>query len=223
MSSETLGLKDTTIGKKAVMAITGFMMLGFVLIHMLGNLQVFLPPHEGVYALDAYAEKLHALGPLLWVARLVLIGAVAGHIWAAISLTKLNRAARGPVGYRVKHDIATSYAAKVMPIGGVVILAFLVYHLLHLTLGVVGPYEEHHVHQNVINGFSNPVVAGMYVVAQLALALHLYHGAWSFLQTVGASHPRYNRLRKIGATGFAAIVAIGNISIPVAIAAGLVS
>ena len=223
--NKALTLYQTTIGKKAVMAITGAIMLGFVLMHMLGNLQVFSPPvvlADGttVYALDEYAAFLRSLGGILWVARLVLIGAIIAHTVAAISLVQQNRAARSS-RYRVKQDLATSYAAKMMPWAGIAILLFLLYHLAHLTFHWTGP-EAASLHQRVLASFQSAPIAGLYIAAQLALGVHIFHGAWSFLQSLGVSHPRYNALRKKAAIGFTLIVCGGNIAIPVAILSGIV-
>lgn len=220
MSTKALTFYGTTIGKKAVMAVSGFMLLGFVLAHMAGNLQIFLGPA----AINGYSEFLHSMPGVLWGARLFLLAMIVAHIASAVMLTRQNRAAR-PVAYRRKaNDLATSYAARVMPYTGLVLLLFIVYHLLHLTVGVVGPEFTHlKPYENVVAGFSIPWLAGFYIVAQLCLAFHLYHGAWSLFQTLGASHPRYNGLRKKAAVGLTAIIAIGNISIPVSVLAGWVS
>jgi succinate dehydrogenase / fumarate reductase cytochrome b subunit len=222
MSERTLTFIDTTIGKKVVMAVSGVVLLGFVLGHMLGNIQIF----AGRETLDAYAAFLHSLGGGLWAARVVLLAAVGAHIWAAISLVQANKAAR-PVGYKMKKDAATTYAAKMMPIGGMVVLFFILYHLAHMTLGVVGPYPngeyvQANVYDNLVTGFQNPAVSGVYIVANVFLGLHLYHGAWSFMQTLGLAHPRLNPKRKQFATAFAVIVAGGNILIPLAVLGGLV-
>jgi succinate dehydrogenase / fumarate reductase cytochrome b subunit len=195
---------------------------------MLGNLQV-MPFLGGREALNKYAEFLHSLPGLLWVARLTLLAAVGAHIWAAVSLTNQNRKAR-PNRYHVKHSAATTYAAKTMIFGGLIIALFLVYHLAHLTLGLVGPGDMTAKHDGridlfsrVVLGFQNPAISGLYILANLALGLHLFHGVWSMLQTLGANHRKYNALRKALAAGVAVVVAGGNIAIPVAVMAGIVS
>lgn len=206
----------SSIGKKVVMAVTGVVLFGFVIGHLLGNLQVYLGPE----ALNHYAEALRNLGPLLWIARGGLLVAVALHIWAAYSLTMMNRVAR-PEGYREKEHRESTYASRTMRWSGVLLLLFIVYHLLHMTFGTVHPdFVAGDVYHNFIVGFRQTLVSAFYIVAMLALGLHLYHGAWSFLQTLGLSHPRYNHLRHAFATLLAVIVVVGNISMPLAVMAG---
>lgn len=220
MSGQTLALKDTTIGKKAVMAVTGVIMVGFVFTHMAGNLQAY----AGRETFNAYAAFLHGMPGVLWVARIVLLAAVALHVWAAISLVRLNRAAR-PVRYRTQQTLVTTYAAKVMPIGGLVILLFLIFHLMHLTLGAVPGVEFRgwqDAYFNFVSGFQNPMISGVYIIANLFLGMHLFHGVWSMMQTLGLSHPRHNGLRKKAAMGLAIIVAGANISFPIAVLAGVI-
>lgn len=208
----------SSVGKKVVMALTGAILFGFVIAHMLGNLQVYLGPTK----LDEYGAALRKLPALLWAARLVLLGAVGAHIWSAVTLTRLSQVAR-PQGYRkVEHDSST-YASRTMRWGGVILALFVVYHLLHFTTGTVHPqFVEGQVNHNFVTGFRVPWVSGFYIVAMLALGLHLYHGVWSMLQTLGLSHPRYDHLRHALATLVAAAVVIGNISFPVAVLTGLV-
>jgi succinate dehydrogenase / fumarate reductase cytochrome b subunit len=206
----------SSIGKKVVMAVTGVILFGFVIAHMLGNLQVFLGPA----VLNAYAESLRHLGALLWAARLGLLVAVALHIWSAYSLTRMNQAAR-PVGYREKEHRESTYASRTMRWSGVLLLLFIVYHLLHMTFGTVHPdFVKGDVYHNFIVGFRSIGVSVFYIVAMLALGLHLYHGVWSFLQTLGLSHPRYNHLRHAFATLVTVMVVAGNIAMPVAVMAG---
>lgn len=213
-------LLSSSIGRKWIMAVTGLVLFGFVLGHMTGNLLVYLGPE----ALNEYGEFLREFlhGAGLWVARAALLAAVALHIWAAIGLSLENAAAR-PVGYRrVRHESST-YASRTMIWGGPILALFIVYHLLHFTTGQAHPSFVHgDVYHNVIVGFSNPIVVGVYVIAMLALGLHLYHGVWSMLQTMGLSHPRYDAMRKTAAAAFAAVVVAGNVSMPVAILTGIV-
>jgi succinate dehydrogenase / fumarate reductase cytochrome b subunit len=206
----------SSIGMKVVMALTGVILFGFVIAHMLGNLQVYLGPT----ALNTYAENLRHLGALLWLARGVLLVSVLLHIWSATALTLMNRAAR-PAGYREKEHRESTYASRTMRWSGVLLLLFIVYHLLHLTFGTVHPdFVAGDVYHNFIVGFRPALVSGFYILAMLALGLHLYHGVWSFLQTLGLSHPRYNHLRHAFATLVTVIVVAGNISMPVAVMAG---
>jgi succinate dehydrogenase / fumarate reductase cytochrome b subunit len=213
------GLLASSIGKKAVMAVTGFVLFGFVVGHMLGNLQVYL----GAHAMNEYARLLRELlhGTGLWIVRGVLLACVALHIWAAASLTLANRAAR-PVGYRSQQWTESSYASRTMRWSGVILLLFIVYHLMHLTLGNVHPsFEEGNAYHNFIAGFQQPLASAFYIAAMLCLGLHLYHGVWSMLQTLGLSHPRYDRLRHAFATLISVVVVAGNISFPLAVLAGL--
>jgi succinate dehydrogenase / fumarate reductase, cytochrome b subunit len=208
----------STIGRKLVMAVTGLVLFGFVVGHMLGNLQVFLGPEK----LNAYAHLLKSMGSMLWMVRLGLLAAVALHAWSATTLTLSNWRAR-PVGYRRTRYLEATYASRTMVWGGPLLATFVVYHLLHLTVGSAHPgFDPTDVYGNVVRGFSVWPVAAVYIVAMLALGLHLYHGVWSMLQTVGLSHPRYDGLRTVFSTVFAVVVAVGNISIPVAILTGVV-
>jgi succinate dehydrogenase / fumarate reductase cytochrome b subunit len=209
----------SSIGKKVVMAVTGLALFGFVIAHMVGNLQVYLGPE----VLNAYAKALRDLGPLLWVARIGLLVAVALHIWAAYTLTLMNRAAR-PVGYREKEHRESTYASRTMRWSGVLLALFIVYHLMHLTWGSAHPDFNHSgdVYHNFVVGFRPVLVTGVYVVAMLFLGLHLYHGVWSLMQTLGLSHPRYDTLRHAFAALVAVVVVVGNISMPVAVLAGWV-
>lgn len=219
---KALTLFDTTIGKKAVMAVTGLILFGFLIGHMLGNLQIYLGPD----ALNGYAEKLHSLAPVLWGTRIVIGISIVLHMWMVIDLYARSLAAR-PVGYRVTRSVATNYAAKAMWLSGIIILLFVLYHLAHFTFpGIsMGNYEHDthgQVYLNVVNGFSVPWVSGLYIAAQLALWAHLYHGAWSLLQSLGLSHPRYNDPSRGIAKLIATVIVLGNISIPVAVLAGIV-
>lgn len=208
----------SSIGKKVVMAVTGFLLFGFVVAHMLGNLQVYLGPAAINEYGEALREMLHGAG--LWVARGGLLVAALLHVWAAWSLTRMNRKAR-PRGYRQKEHRESTYASRTMRWSGVIVLLFVVYHLLHFTWGNVHPdFIPGDVYHNFVVGFRQVVPSVFYIVAMLCLGLHLYHGLWSFLQTLGLSHPRYNNLRHAFATLVTVAVVVGNISFPVAVLAG---
>jgi succinate dehydrogenase / fumarate reductase, cytochrome b subunit len=218
----------STLGLKAVMAVTGLLLFGFVIAHMLGNLQLYM----GAPTFNHYGNTLQSMGELLWLARLGLLAAVVGHIASAAALVKRSRAAR-PVAYK-KHALQSpDYAARTMRFGGLIVFLFIVYHLLHLTAGVVHPdfvhYEaaagggvEGDAFHNVVAGFQVWWVSLFYVVAQVALGLHLAHGAWSGLRTLGLDNPRYDGLVRKGALAFAALITIGNCSIPLAVLFGIV-
>jgi succinate dehydrogenase / fumarate reductase cytochrome b subunit len=209
---------DEYVGKKAIMAVSGLVLFGFVIGHLLGNLQVFLGPE----VLNAYGEFLRANPGLLWGTRIVVLAAVLMHIWAAISLTNARRAAR-PVAYKRWEARDSTYSSRTMMMSGPLVAVYIVYHLLHLTLGTVHPsFEEGDVYGNLVSGLANPVVAAAYIVAMVMLGLHLRHGMWSMFQSIGISHPVHTpRLKALAALVAAAIVA-GYISIPLAILAGVV-
>ena len=209
----------SSIGKKVVMAVSGLVLFGYVVVHMIGNLQVYLGPE----ALNSYAESLRKVPALLWALRVGLLVAVALHIWSAWSLTRMNRQAR-PVGYRERANRASTYASRTMRWSGVILLLFVIYHLLHFTFGprVVHPhFVPGDVYHNFITGFQHPLVSAFYILATLALGLHMYHGVWSMVQTVGLSHPRYNSFRQAFAAAVTAVVVAANISFPVAVLTGL--
>lgn len=218
---KTLTLYDTTIGKKAVVAVSGAVLYGFVIVHMLGNLQVFLGP--SVY--NAYAASLKATAPLLWGVRLTLIVALVAHVVTTLSLVARSAGAR-PVGYRLQRHSATSYAAITMRYGGPALALYVLFHLAHFTFpGIaMGHYTHSHtdVYANFVNGFSVPWVTAIYIAAQVFLGLHLYHGSWSMLQTLGASHPRYNGIIRLIPQALGLGVATGNIIMPLAVLAGVV-
>lgn len=213
------------LAKKVVMALTGIALFGFVLVHMLGNTKMYF----GEEAFNAYAEGLRTFGKpflghgqALWIARIGLIAAALLHIWSAWELTLLNRRAR-PVGYVRRETVQASYASRTMRWGGVIILLFIVYHLLHLTFGTVhASFDKSNPFQNVVEGFQNPVVSAFYILANVVLAFHLYHGLWSLFQSLGWNHPSYKNLRRHFATTFALIVTAGNVSFPLAVLAGIV-
>jgi succinate dehydrogenase / fumarate reductase cytochrome b subunit len=213
-------LVDSSVGKKVVMAGSGIILFGFVVAHMIGNLQAYLGPE----AMNGYAvwlrELLHGAG--LWIARLVLLAAVALHIWSATLLTLENWRAR-PVGYRMVRHERSTYASRTMVWSGPILALFVIYHIAHFTLGSVHPaFVPGNVYHNVVTGFQQPLVSAFYILAMLALGLHLYHGAWSMLQTLGVNHPRYNALRQAVAVLFAFALVAGNISFPLAVLSGLV-
>jgi succinate dehydrogenase / fumarate reductase cytochrome b subunit len=221
-----VALWRTVIGKKVVMAVTGVVLVAFVIVHMLGNLKIFSGPDE----INAYSRFLREVGSpglsyeqLLWVVRIVLLVCVTLHITAAIQLTRMSWAAR-PVGYTRKRDVETTFAARMMRWGGVLLAIFIVFHIMHFTLGAVGfspgQFKDLHVYQNVVAGFSVWPVAVFYIVAMGALCLHLDHGIWSMLQTLGWSSTRNTRTLKILSRVVAIVVFAGFVLVPVAVMAG---
>jgi succinate dehydrogenase / fumarate reductase cytochrome b subunit len=211
---------QTTVGKKVIMAVTGVLLFGFVVGHLLGNLQIFLPPEK----INNYAATLRAHPALLWIARITLLVAVFFHMWSSFQLWLLQREAR-PVSYVKKVNLHSTYASRTMAWSGPIILAFVVFHLLHLTFGAVHPggrFETHNVYNNVVTGFQVWPVSLFYIIAMIMLCYHLYHGLWSMFQTLGISHPVYTPILRVLAKIVAILIAAGNISIPVAILAGII-
>lgn len=221
---QALTLSDTTVGKKILMAVTGVVYVGFVIGHMLGNLKVY----QGRAHFNQYAEGLRTIGApffgsgqLLWIARIILIISIFIHITLAAQLTLRSRAAR-TVGYARYDSLVFSYASRTMLWGGIIILLFIVYHLLHFTFGSVHPsFIPGDAYHNFITGFQQWPVSIIYIAAMIPLGFHLYHGVWSALQTFGANNPRYNRLRRPLAGALALIVVLANISFPLAVLAGV--
>jgi succinate dehydrogenase / fumarate reductase cytochrome b subunit len=210
----------STIGRKVVMAVTGLVLFGFVVGHLVGNLTLYLGPE----AIDGYSRFLHTFlhGGGLWVARLVLLTCAVLHIWSASSLTLDSWAAR-PVGYKRWKAKDSTYASRTMRWGGVILLLFIVFHILNLTLGHFDPgYAAGDVYDNVVHAFRQWPVSVFYIVAMLALGLHLDHGVWSMCQTLGLGHPRYKAWARAAARGFALLIVIGNCSFPIAVLAGWV-
>lgn len=219
-----LALSRSLIGKKVIMAVTGVLLLGFLAGHMYGNLKAFQgPDHFNAYAagLRTFGTPLFGRAHLLWVARVILLISIFAHIWAAYAVTRASWAAR-PVGYQRLEPVETTYAARTMRWGGVVILLFVIYHLLDLTFGRANPgFVPGDVYHNLIASFQRPLVSGFYIAAMLILSLHLYHGIFSAFQTLGVNHPNYNHLRRGVALGVTVIVIVGFISVPAAVLAGI--
>jgi succinate dehydrogenase / fumarate reductase, cytochrome b subunit len=209
---------ESTIGKKAIMAVTGLILFGFLIAHMLGNLQIFL----GREVMDHYAETLHGNPPLLWTARVILLISAVLHIWASIQLSMIKNEAR-PVGYYKRANVSSSWASRSMMFSGPIIAIFVIFHLLHLTTGTIHPhFVELHAYENLVSGFLVIPFALAYIVAMIFIGFHLSHGIWSMFQSVGLSHPRYTPAIKKFAAIFSWILIAGFISVPVAVLARLV-
>ena len=223
-----LTLWSSTIGKKIVMSLTGIVMMTFVLVHTYGTLKIF----KGAQAFNDYAVWLREVGHpflphggALWITRIALLGAVSLHMLAAWQVTRRSWAAR-PIRYEEKEPVLSTYASRTIRWGGVVIALFVVYHVLHFTFGTVGygpgGYSSTSVYRNVVIGFSVWYVSAFYILAQLFLGLHWYHGGWSILHTLGVATAWGDRV--YGAVGglIALGVTLGNISVPVAVLTGLI-
>lgn len=221
-------LTRSTIGKKVIMAVTGMIWVGFLLFHMYGNLKVF----QGAVYFNEYSEGLRHLGHpifgtqhLLWVARLVLLGAVLLHIWAALDLTRAVRRAR-PANYAVKKHVRADYAAITIRYGGAAIFFFLLYHLAHFTLGI-RPVHPDFIHgdayHNLVVGFQNPVNVVLYLVALVAVGLHLYHGSWSMFQTLGLNNQKYDSSLRGLALALGLLIPLGFALTPLSVLFGFVT
>jgi len=208
------------VGKKMVMAVTGVILTLFVIGHLVGNLLVFAGP--GPYNDYSYFLK-HRIIELLWIARAGLFVSLVLHVVAAIQVSLANRRAR-PIGYAVKKDIETSYAARTMAWSGPLLFLYIVYHLMMFTFLTTGPgYSPTDVYRNVVLSFQVPAISAIYAVSMVLLGLHLYHGAWSMLQTLGAGAPGYHPLRRAAAPLFAGTITLAYILIPAAVLFGWIS
>ena len=208
------------VGKKVVMGITGLIGIGFVVLHSLGNLLVFRGPD----AINSYSHFLKSTGELLWTLRIVLIVAVILHVIAAVQLTRQSRAAR-PIGY-VKHEAqAATIPSRTMRWGGALLLVFIVVHILHFTTGTIRPagvFSSEDVYANIVASFRVWWVALFYVIAMIALGLHLFHGAWSSMRSIGVSPPSPRPLHRKLSLAIAVLVWAAFTAIPVAVFSGIV-
>ncbi len=222
----------SAVGKKWVMAVSGVLIIGFALAHMIGNLKMFLPDVDGIPDIDIYAEALRSLfSPIvphhvmLWLMRTGLIVAVLLHVHAAYSLTVMNHRARSVDYHSPRSYVAANYASRTMRWSGTIFLAFLLFHLADFTLGVqpAAPdvWEHGEVYANFVASFQRPLVTAFYVLAVTLLGVHLFHGAWSMFQSVGINHPRFNAARRVFAIAVSALITVGFAIPPLFIAFGL--
>lgn len=216
----------SSIGKKIIVAITGGILVGFIVGHLLGNLQIFFGPDY----INSYAEKLRSLGVLLWVIRVFLLVVVVLHIYFTIRLAIDNRRARG-VSYAKKEHVKATLASRSMALSGLLLLAFIIYHIAHFTVQVadprfallkMDPLNRHDVYSMMVYGFQNILVSGVYIVAMFLLALHLSHGSSSFFQSLGLNDKNLTPKLARGARIFAWLIFAGYVSIPLAVLTGLV-
>jgi succinate dehydrogenase / fumarate reductase cytochrome b subunit len=222
MTTTTLTLTQTTVGKKIVMAVSGTVLFGFSLVHMLGNLQMF----AGAEAINGYHALLYGKPLFLWGARAVLLLALIAHVISAVQLTRANRAARD-VAYQRKHHVATSYAARTMFVGGTLLGIYLVYHVAHTVLGVTAGLGYSHsaadLYGNQVATFQHPWAVALNVVAALIYGSHVFHGSWSLFQSLGINHKRYNAPLRRAAVGLAVVITLGFVSVPLSVYFGFVS
>lgn len=203
----------STIGMKVAMAVTGIILVGFVTVHMIGNLQVFL----GREVLNAYGEALKANKGLLWGVRLTLLASVGLHMYSAVVLTLRSRAAR-PSRYIKSEPQAATFASRTIVYGGFILVMYIVYHLMHFTVGNAHPnFRDGDVYSNVVFGFSSLPTVLVYVAANLVLGMHLFHGVQSLARTLGIHNSRYSRLARFVAIFFAGLVGGGNVIMPLAV------
>jgi succinate dehydrogenase / fumarate reductase cytochrome b subunit len=209
----------SSVGKKVIMAVTGLIMVAYLITHVLANLLVF----QGPTKINAYSAFLHGTGGALWAARAVLLAALVLHVVAAVQLASRRQDAR-PVAYAGGREPQVStFASRTIRWGGGLILAFLVYHILHFTVGTAHPdFVEGNPYHNVATGFHNPIVVGVYLVAMAAVGLHLYHGVWSSGRSLGVSPPSPHPLRRSIALVLALLIWLGFTVIPIAVYAGVV-
>ncbi len=218
-----ISLYRTSVGKKFYMAVTGAVLIGFLVAHMIGNLKMYMGPD----AFNHYAEWLREVGyPLLphkgglWLFRLVLLGAVGLHMLSALQVYLQSRPARGGK-YTREENLSFAYASRTMRWGGVIIAAFVIFHILHFTTGQAHPdFVLGDAYRNVVIGFQNWWVTGFYTVTLVMVTFHLYHGLWSAFQTVGANHPKYNPYRRPLALVLALVVFLGFMTVPVGVTTG---
>jgi succinate dehydrogenase / fumarate reductase cytochrome b subunit len=221
-----LTLTRTLIGKKVLMAVSGVVLLAYVVLHMLGNLKVF----QGREHLNAYAEGLRAFGApffghgqVLWIIRIGLLAALAVHVWSAWLVTRASWKARPEPYHRRLELRETTYAARTMRWGGVIILLYVVYHLLDLTLGPANPgFVPGDVYRNLVASFQRPAVVAFYIAANLAVGLHVYHGLWSGAQTMGMNRQPTDRWRRSVAAAVAGLLTLGYVIVPLAVLFGIV-
>jgi succinate dehydrogenase / fumarate reductase cytochrome b subunit len=223
-SNRASSFYDATIGKKAVMAVSGVVLFAFVVGHLVGNLQIY----SGADKVNHYAKFLQSMPGVLWGVRITLLILVILHIWSSFELWLLTREAR-PVAYKKKSNPNSSYASRTMIWSGPIIGAFIIYHLLHFTFGTLLPgglarlpNGDVDVYRNLITGFSQPLVTLFYVIAVSLLGVHLYHGLSSMFQSLGVSHPSYTPRFKQFAAAASILISAGNISIPLSVLAGIV-
>lgn len=225
---QAVALYRSSIGKKAIMAVTGLIWIGYVAVHMYGNLKAF----DGAVYFNTYAAGLRQLGDpifgyghLLMVARVVLVGSLAAHVWAAVSLYNQARTAR-PSNYEAKRIVQANYASLTMRYGGTVLLLFILFHLAHLTWGVPGihnNFSHGNAYANLVYGFQSLPVVLIYLVALVALGFHLFHGTWSLFQTLGISNRSIEPALRAVAWVLAIGVPVGFAVVPVAVQLGIIT
>jgi succinate dehydrogenase / fumarate reductase cytochrome b subunit len=218
----------SSLGKKYIMAVSGFILFLFVLGHLAGNLQIFLGPES----INRYGHFLQSNPELIWPARIILLVMLALHVWSAIKLSIENRAAR-PQGYAAYRPVASTYASRTMLMSGLIVFAFIIYHLLHYTVQLqyingthkdfgtfIDPQKRHDIFKMMVVGFNNPFVSGFYLLGMALLALHLSHGVSAMFQSLGWKNDAYRPMLDKGARVLGWLIFVGYSSIPLAILFG---
>lgn len=225
-----LAFLRSTILSKAVMAISGAIWVGFAIGHLSGHFLLF----GGPQAYNGYAQGLRDLGPLLWIARIVLLLSFFLHSFSGIWLTRRNSAAR-PVGYAMKKPLLSTLSSRYMAVSGLLLLTFVLYHLAHFTFGVVyaqyctGEFilqdgrTVHDAYSMVVGSFQHPVISITYILFMVAFGMHLHHAIRSIFQTLGFNHPKYNAVIAKFGKGLATLLTLGYISIPIFVLLGLLA
>lgn len=224
--SATHSFFSSSVGRKAVMAVSGVLLIGFLLAHLLGNLLIFAGPD----AMNSYAAMLKGSPKLLWTARIGLLAIFLAHVTTAIQLSRENAQAR-PVGYCYQNTVKATLASRTMALSGVLVLFYIIGHLLHFTLGVLYPeyfhltdaLGRHDVYGMVVHGFQNVFISAAYILAMIFIGMHLRHGIASFFQSLGLHHTRYTPMIRAIAPVVALVLALGYIAIPVSVLAGLIT
>jgi succinate dehydrogenase / fumarate reductase cytochrome b subunit len=226
-----LDLYSTAVGKKYAMAISGIALIGYVVAHMVGNLKMYLGPEDLNHYGEFLRELLVPIFPrtfVLWMLRIGLLAMAVLHLHAAYTLTLINRRARG-VKYQSERDyVVANFASRTMRWTGIIVLLFVIWHLADLTWGTAnavgtdGTFVRGDAYGNVVRSFDRPPVAILYIIANIALGIHLFHGTWSLFQSLGWNNPRFNAWRRQLAAGLATVVVVGNVSFPIAVLAGIV-
>ena len=220
-----INLYQSSVGKKVAMALSGIVLFGFTVGHLAGNLKVY----QGAEKYNAYAESLREVGKpffghgqFIWAFRAILLACLLLHIYSALKLTLQNNSARSQ-RYKKGNDLAFSYASRTMRWGGVILLAFIIYHLLHLTIGTAHhDFERASPYHNLVSAFQIPLISIAYIVAMLPLGAHIYHGLWSATQTLALRHPKVQQYRRPLTAAIALAIVVGNCSMPIAVLAGII-
>jgi succinate dehydrogenase / fumarate reductase cytochrome b subunit len=213
---------ETSVGKKGIMAVTGTVLVLFITVHMLGNTHLWEGDKEnGLKAMDFYGRFLRTFPGVLWAFRSVMLVTALLHVITGVRLWLENRRAR-PIGYAHMSTVKASLASRTMIYTGVIVMTFIVYHILHLTLGKTGPFTEGRVFDNVVRGFQVSVISALYIVGQVLLFFHLTHGIPSLFQTLGFNHPKYKATVERAGLGLALVICGINILFPVSVLLGWV-